>query len=210
MDKLDLKKALKALYAPSAKEPVLADVPSMQFLMIDGEGDPNESQAFQDAFPALYGMAYTLKFAARKAGLQDYVVMPPEALWWSDEAGGLDLADKSQWQWTLMIAQPDFIPEAMVAAAREQLEAKKDPAGLERLRFARYDEGRSAQVMHLGPYAEEGPTIERLHAFIRGQGFELRGKHHEIYLGDPRRTKPERLKTVVRQPVGEPGKDADP
>lgn len=201
MAKLDLKKQLKALYAPSAKEPARVDVPSMQFLMIDGEGDPNTSQAFQDAFPALYGMAYTLKFAAKKAGLQDYVVMPPEGLWWSDETGRLDLTDKSAWQWTLMIAQPDFITEAMVTAAREQLKSKKDPPGLERLRFERFDEGRCAQIMHIGPYADEGPTVERLHAFIRDQGLTPRGKHHEIYLGDPRRAKPERLKTVVRQPI---------
>ena len=132
MASIDLKRVYREHYSCPAR-PTEVDVPERPFLMVDGQGDPNTSQAFQDAFPALYGMAYTLKFAAKKAGLQDYVVMPPEALWWSEGSDRLDLSDKSEWLWTLMIAQPDHIDEAMVSAAREQLKAKKDPPGLERL-----------------------------------------------------------------------------
>ncbi len=203
--KLDLKKVLKEFYRPSAKEPVLVEVPPFGYLMVDGEGDPNSSEAFQAAMGALFTVGYTLKFMLKKdpeAATPDFAVMPPEALWWNTEQGLLDPDDKSVWRWTLMMLQPEFVTPEMVARAKAEARARKgDLPKLDDLRYERYEEGLSVQIMHVGPYDAEGPTIERLHAFARAQGCELHGKHHEIYLGDPRRTTPEKLKTVVRQPV---------
>ncbi len=200
MAKVDYKKELKHLYAASAKAPVMVEVPAMQFAMIDGEGDPNTSEAFQEAMGCLYGISYTLKFMLKAEG-HDWTVMPAEGLWWSDDMDDFVSGNKDGWQWTLMIMQPDVVTEAHYQAAVAQLREKKDPPGLEKLRFETFGEGLSAQIMHIGPYADEAPTIEALHAFIEADGKQRRGKHHEIYLGDPRRTKPEKLKTVVRQPV---------
>ncbi len=202
MKKLALRRELKHLYHASAKEPVLVDVPPMSFLMVDGDGDPNASPEFQQAVEALYGVSYTLKFMLKKGPQQiDYPVMALEGLWWDREGREFRPNDKSCWRWTLMMMQPDIITEEMVAAASEQVERRKHPPALSRLRFEGFHEGPSAQIMHLGPYAEEGPTIEKLHAFIRENGRRPQGKHHEIYLSDPRRAKPEKLRTVIRQPV---------
>jgi hypothetical protein len=202
--KLDLRKQLKHLYLPPSNKVMEVDVPAMTFLMLDGAGDPNSAAAFQDAIGALYGMAYTLKFASKKAGL-DYPVMPLEALWWMERAGeivGFNFeADKGSFLWTMMIMVPDQVSAADVESAREDLRRKRNPAALDRVRFERFEEGLSAQVMHLGPYDAEAPTIERLHRFIADQGCEPRGKHHEIYMGDPRRSAPEKLRTVIRQPM---------
>jgi len=200
MAKLDLKRELKHLYASKRGVCVLVDVPPQQFLMLDGQGDPNGSDAFQDACGALYGMSYTLKFAMKATG-QDYGVMPLEGLWWADDMASFSLDRRGEWRWRLMILQPDFVTAEDVAAAREQLRKKKDPPLLDDVRFERLEEGLSAHVLHVGPYADEGPTIEALHQFIADQGRKPRGKHHEVYLGDPRRTAPEKLKTVIRQPV---------
>ena len=203
--KLDLKKVLKEFYRPSAKEPVLVEVPPLSYLMVDGEGDPNSSEAFQAAMGALFTVGYTLKFMLKKgpeATTPDYAVMPPEALWWNTEQGLLELEDKSAWHWTLMMLQHEFVTPVMVDRARAQAQARKgDLPKLDDLRLERYEEGLSVQIMHVGPYEAEGPTVERMHAFAREQGCAPLGKHHEIYLGDPRRTAPEKLKTVVRQPV---------
>lgn len=202
MSKIDLKKELKHLYQPSPNEVVLLDVPRMNFLMIDGQGDPNTSQEFQEATNALYGVSYGIKFALKKQGLgPEYTVMPLEGLWWMAGGGEFDMEARDAWCWTLMIMQPDHITGQVVERATAQLKEKKDPPGLSGMRFEPFHEGLSAQIMHIGPYADEGPTIQRIHDFAKEQGFRLRGKHHEIYLGDPRRTKPERLKTVLRQPV---------
>ena len=200
MEKLDLKKQLKHLYSPSAKKASIVEVPPMNFLMIDGQGHPTESEEYPIAMQALYGLSYTIKFASKfKLGV-DYVVMALEGLWWTGDTPDFK-EDEGPWKWTSMIMQPDHITAEFVEQAREELAAKKDPPALDRVRFERFDEGLSAQIMHIGPYSAEAPTIERLHAFIHESGYELRGKHHEIYLGDPRRTAPERLKTVLRQPV---------
>ncbi|HVO41415.1 MAG TPA: GyrI-like domain-containing protein [Aggregatilineales bacterium] len=203
--KLDLKKDLKHLYNPSAKEVVLMDVPPMNFLMVDGHGDPNESQPFQEAMEALYAVAYTLKFASKAGGI-DYTVMPPEGLWWMDDMREFSMAAKDRWQWTLMIMQPDHITAEMVRQAVEDIQEKKNPPALEKLRFERFHEGLAAQIMHIGPYDAEEPTIARIHAWITAHGYDFHGagKHHEIYLGDPRRTAPDKLKTVLRQPVIQP------
>jgi len=202
MKKLDLKKELKRLYSPSPKEPVLVDVPDMNFLMVDGAGDPNTAQEYKDSIEVLYAMSYTLKFMVKKEDPEhDYTVMPLEGLWWGDDPNFLLVGEKDTWNWTSMIMQPEFVTEKHVAGAVEQVKKKKDPVALLKCRCESFHEGLSAQIMHIGPYAEEEPTIKRLHAFIEEQGHRPRGKHHEIYLSDPRRAAPEKLKTVVRQPV---------
>ena len=201
MAKIDFKKQLKHLYSPSAKQPSLVDVPEMNFLMIDGSGDPNTCQEYQEAIPALYAASFTGKFAVKKARGIDYVVPPLEGLWWAEDMAQFGTADKDSWLWTAMIMQPEWVTPALVADVITQLQAKKDLPALAKMRLESYAEGLSAQIMYVGPYSEEGPTIEKLHQFIADSGHELRGKHHEIYLSDPRRTQPEKLKTVIRQPV---------
>jgi hypothetical protein len=199
---LDFKRQLKHLYQPSAKEFVVVDVPPMQFLMIDGHGDPNTAQEYQDALEALYAVAYTLKFASKKALGMDYVVPPLEGLWWAEDMDVFTASsDKSTWDWTMMIMQPEWVTQEMFEEAVAQVEKKKNPPALPRLRLETYDEGSAVQIMHIGPYAAEGPTIARMHAFIAENGYEPAGKHHEIYLSDPRRTAPEKMKTVLRQPI---------
>ena len=201
MPKTDLKKELKHLYSPSAKEVALVEVPEMNFLMVDGAGDPNSSPAFQEAVEALYGVSYTLKFSVKKGGGPDYAVAPLEGLWWMDDPKGFDVDKKDQWKWTLMIAQPDFITSSMVEDAVKQVKGKKDSPSLAGIRFDTHDEGAAVQIMHIGPYAEEGPTIAKLHDFSEQNGYELTRKHHEIYLSDPRRCAPEKMKTILRHPV---------
>jgi hypothetical protein len=200
MTKLDLIKTLKPLYNPSAKEPALVEVPPLNFLLADGEGDPNTSQDFHEIMMALYGAAYTLKFGLKKAAGFDWKVMPLEGLWWMENMAEFSLERKEDWLWTLMIAQPDFITPDQVEVAKAELQRKKNPPSLSQVRFERYEEGSAAQIMHIGPFSEERPTIARLHEFIAQSGHQLRGKHHEIYLSDPRRTPPEKLKTIIRQP----------
>jgi len=204
VEKVDLKKELKHLYSPSAKEVALVDVPEMSFLAIDGAGYPGTSQEYQDAMMALYGVTYTLKFSL-KNDVGDFTVMPLEGLWWAgDMAAFAQEARKDEWKWTSMIALPDFVTQEHVDDAKGQLlEKRGNVPGLEKLRLERFAEGLSMQTMHIGPYSEETPNIQRLHAYMDEHGYTFNGKHHEIYLGDPRRTKPERLKTVIRQPVKE-------
>jgi len=205
MQTLDLKKNLKPLYQPSARDFSLISIPPMNFLMIDGSGNPNTAPEYAEAVNALYSVAYTLKFKIKKELAIDYPVMPLEGLWWMDDMRLFTAATKDEWKWTMMILQPDPITPALVAAAAAEAARKKDLPALPRLRLERYDEGRAAQILYFGPYADEGPTIQRLHAFIHIQGGELHGKHHEIYLGDPRRTAPEKLRTVIRQPMSQGG-----
>ena len=203
MKKIDYKKELKHLYLPSTKQCELVEVPTMNFLMIDGAGDPNTTQAYEEAVEALYAVSYTLKFMIKKGEQAvDYTVMPLEGLWWVPNMAEFSVSRKDKWLWTALIMQPEFVSAALVDAAIVETAEKKNPAALPRLRFKPYQEGLAAQIMHIGPYADEAPTIAKLHAFIAEQGHTLRGKHHEIYLSDPRRTAPEKLKTVIRQPVG--------
>jgi len=203
MEKLDLKKQWKHLYGAKPGAIVTVDVPALTYLMVDGEGDPNTSKAFQEAVEALYSLSYTLKFTLKKSPRAiDYGVMPLEGLWWADDPRAFYEAKKSTWKWTAMIVQPDFIAQAQVDAAMEEVRKKKNPVGLDRVRFETLTEGPSAQVLYEGPFADEGPTIQRMHDFIHAAGKELHGKHHEIYLSDPRRTAPEKLKTILRQPMG--------
>jgi hypothetical protein len=202
MIKLDLRKQLKHLYNPSASEPALIDVPPMTFACIEGRGDPNGPE-FAAATGALYAFSYTIKFLVKKERAIDYPVMALEGLWSVEGKADFAMGDykkRDAWLWTLMIMQPEAAAPDLWPVALEQA-ARRGTPSLERLRFERVHEGRSAQIMHIGPYSTEPATVTRLHAFIRAQGLRPRGRHHEIYLGDPRRSAPEKLKTVLRHAV---------
>ena len=203
MDKIVFKKELQHLYNPSSREFSTVEVPEMQFLMVDGHGDPNTAQAYQDAVEALYAVAYKLKFMSKKQMEKDYVVPPLEGLWWAEDMETFTVKrDKSTWDWTMMIMQPDWITPEMFAQAVAEVQKKKDLPALSKVRLEPYAEGLAVQILHIGSYDDEAPTLERLHReFIPQNGYVMTGKHHEIYLGDPRKVAPEKLKTVLRQPV---------
>jgi hypothetical protein len=196
--KLDLRKQLKHLYSASASRPETIEVPQFNYIMIDGRGDPSASD-FSDAIGALYSLSYTLKFKIKKEKAIDYPVMALEGLWWGDFPG-FNVADKASWNWTAMIMQPKPVTQALFRKAVEEATRKKDLKALGVARLEALHEGLSAQVMHVGPYSAAGPTIERLHDYIKVNGGRLRGKHHEIYLGDPRRAASSKLRTIMRQP----------
>lgn len=201
MKKIDLRKELGTLYRPRKGAIVEVEVPPLRYLMIDGQGDPNTSQAYTDAVEALFSVSYTAKFMVKKGPqAMDYAVMPLEGLWWANDMSTFNAEDKSDWKWTLMMMQPDFVSEEVITKAIAQVREKKQLPALRHLRLETYSEGRCAQVLHMGPFSEEGPTIERLHAFI-GERSGLRGKHHEIYLSDIRRAAPKNWKTIIRQPM---------
>jgi hypothetical protein len=204
MTKIDFKKTMKEFYGPRKGKFVVVDVPEMNFLMIDGHGDPNTSIDYKAAVEALYAVSYGLKFALKPQGL-DYVVAPLEGLWWAEDMALFSVYDKQAWLWTMMILQPTEVTAELVAQVSDEQAAKKDLPAIAKLRFESYREGLSVQTMYVGAYADEGPTIANMHVFIEEQGYEPAGKHHEIYLGDPRRTAPEKLKTVIRQPVRKVG-----
>ncbi|MGW2717729.1 GyrI-like domain-containing protein [Streptomyces sp. NPDC001492] len=202
MPALDLLKELKDLYRPPVGKAVLAEVPEQNFLMVDGTGDPHTSTGYRAAVEALYTASYALKFAVKRgpSGF-DYKVMPLEGLWWTPDMADFSVDRKQDWLWTMMIAQPPVVTAGLVARTLSDPKLRKEAKALPWLRFEPFTEGLVAQIMHVGPYTAEGPTVAALHAFIAEQGRALAGKHHEIYLGDPRRTAPERLRTVLRQPV---------
>lgn len=195
--------AQPASFAPvlfkARKDPEIVEIPDTWCLTLSGVGAP-ESPAFQQAVEALYGLAYTLKFQQKAAG-QDFKVPPLEGLWWSEPPEAFARTPREKWRWQLLIRMPEGIPAEQVAAARGQAAAKKKNARILDVAFARFAGGTVAQVLHVGPFSEEGPVIERLHAFIAAQGYRLRGRHHEVYLSDFRRTPPEKLRTILRQPV---------
>jgi len=203
MAKKDLSNEMQELYFPPSKEPVAVKVPKMNFLMVDGKGDPNSSKDFQEAIGALYSLAYTMKFMLKLGPKKiNFVVMPLEALWWADDMKDFMTANKGAWKWTAMIMQPSHVTRDLLAKAKEEIvRKKKDVPGLAKVRLEALEEGLSAQIMHIGPYNAERPTIEKLHKFIAENGHKPSGKHHEIYMSDPRRSKPEKLKTVIRQPM---------
>ncbi len=198
-DKTDLRKELKALYSPPKGRIVVVDVPPLGFLMVGGMGNPNSAPAYREALEALYAVAYTLKFDLKGKG-QDFAVGALEGLWWADDPGSFLTGDRDRWQWTMMIAVPDYVTETLVDAARAKAAARKDLPAAGKLRLARFDEGSSVQTLYIGPYSGEGATIAGLHARVAELGKRMHGRHHEIYLSDPRRTAPERLKTIIRQP----------
>ena len=198
---VDLKKELKQLYQPSAKEVGEVQVPSMNFLMIDGEGDPNTSRTYAETVEALFSVSYAIKFMVKKGTLAtDYGVMPLEGLWWADDMSSFSVNEKSEWKWTMMIMQPPFVTKEVIASAIAEVKKKKNPPALARMRVEQFSEGRCAQTLHIGPFSEEGPTIERVHQYIVARG-KRTGKHHEIYLSDIRKADPAKWKTVIRQPM---------
>ena len=201
MEKVDHKKLMKEFYKPP-RTPVIVDVPPLQFLMIDGQGYPGTSVEYQQAMEALYPMAYTLKFSLKKASVIDFTVMPLEGLWWAEDMEVFSIdSRKEEWLWTSMIMVPQEVTNEHYTEAVEVVRKKKNPVALPKMRLETYHEGDSVQVMHFGPFSEEGPVIEAMHQFAFNEGYKLRGKHHEIYLSDPRRTAPEKLRTVIRQPI---------
>ena len=201
-EKIDLKKQWKHLYQPRAGEIATVAVPPLTYLMVDGEGDPNHSKSFEQAVEALYSLAYTLKFSLKKSPRAvDYGVMPLEGLWWADDPREFLKSDKSAWKWTAMILQPEFISGADVDAAFDEVRRKKNPEALDQVRFESLQEGEAVQTLYLGAFSQEGPTIQRMHDAIHAAGKEIFGKHHEIYLSDPRRTAPDKLRTILRQPM---------
>jgi hypothetical protein len=211
MKTLDLKKQFKHLYQPSAKKIETVQVPNLQFAMIDGAIEkgqaPGTSPLFADATQTLYGLSYTLKFMLkkRKTNAIDYPVMALEGLWWVED-GFFDITVKDNWFYTLMIMQPEVITQEIFEEAREQVRKKKgDSEMLSKLSLKYFEEGLCVQVMHIGPYATEPATIDRMKEFMQENGLQdnvgPNGKHHEIYISDPRKAAPEKMKTVLRHPV---------
>jgi hypothetical protein len=197
---VDLKQNLKSLYS-AASHPQLVDVPPRKYLMIDGTGDPNTSGAFMTAIPTLYTLAYGLRAILKASQGVAYKVMPLEGRWWVPDLKHFDYGDRSNWQWTLMISLPEDATSEMFDAARQTAKRKKPDLPLNSVRLETLNEGLSAQILHVGPFANEPATIERLDAFIQAQGYSYAGKHHEIYLSDFQRAAPEKLKTIIRYPV---------
>ena len=201
-DKVDFKKEIDA-YRARAGQFRVVDVPDLQYLMVDGHGDPNAGTAFAAAVEALYPVAYRLKFASRSALGRDHVVMPLEGLWWADDMAAFTARrDKSRWSWTLMIMVPDWIGPDMVGDALDRVAAKGAPRRLRDVRLAPLSEGRCVQTLHVGSYDDEAGVLARMHdEVIPGHGLRMTGRHHEIYLSDARRVAPDKLRTILRQPV---------
>ncbi len=198
--KIDIKKQYKHLFAPK-REPHLVEVPRFQYLMIDGEGSP-QGAAFQDAIAALYSTAYGTKFRLKAAGRADFVVPPLEALWWADDESAFEENRRDEWHWTLMLIQPNHVSEEDIADALGELGKKgKTTAAHRNMRTEQLEEGRAVQCVYVGPYDSMGGAISAMQAFAAANGLKLAGKHHDVYLSDPRRTAPEKLKTVLRRPV---------
>jgi hypothetical protein len=202
MEKIDYKKRLKHLYAPSNKVVNLAAVPLMNFLIIEGQDACNGGQSFRDASEALIRLSYTIKFLVKKSDLElDYIAMPLEALWNTVDLKGLNPSEREDINWTLCIMQPDYVTPEIVEEGLEKTRKKKEMPFLDKVEFCTLNEGLCAQLMHLGPYSEEGESIDKLQAYLEVNGYDTIGRFHEIYLGDPRRAKPENLKTIIRQPI---------
>ncbi len=202
MKKMDFKNELKHLYQPHKKDFQIVEVPDMQFFKVDGHGDPNVAPEYTAAIEALYAMSYKVKFYSKKEE-KDYVVPPLEGLWWAEDMDSFSSArDKSLWDWTMMIMTPEWITAEMVTEARAEVIKKKELPALEKLRWDVYQEGLAVQILHLGSYDDEGPVLARLHdQWMPENGYLFNGLHHEIYLSDPRRVEPSKLKTILRQPI---------
>lgn len=205
--KLDLKRSLDA-YRAERDEFRVVDVPPLQYLMVDGHGDPNTAPAYREAIEALYPLAYALKFASRRELGRDYVVMPLEGQWWADDMTAFTAQrDKSQWHWTMLIMQPDWIDRSMLKAAADAVRTKATsarpvPKRLGEVRLETLDEGLCVQTLHVGAYDDEGPVLGRLHdELLPAEALRATGRHHEIYLSDARRVAPAKLRTILRQPV---------
>lgn len=202
MTKIDYKQQFKEFYSGKTGQPITLTIPPMNYIMIDGQGDPETGEEYMHAIQTLYPIAYTIKFYCKNQLGRDFSVMPLEGLWWAEDMSDFSKGNKHNWHWTAMIMQPDVVTQEIFATALHQTAAKKPLPSVDKVHFKSYDEGRVAQVMYVGPYAEEAETIQALHRYIAEQGGTLQNAkhHHEIYLGDPRRTAPERLRTIIRQP----------
>jgi hypothetical protein len=202
MEKVDFKKTLDSYKSQNHKFRIV-EIPKRQYLMVDGHGDPNSSKEFKDAIEALYPVAYKLKFASKQQLGKDYVVMPLEGLWWAEDMTKFTTArDKSEWDFTLMIMQPDWITEEMFAAAMKKVTEKNPPISIAKVRFETLNEATCVQTLHIGSFDDESAILDEMHnEFIPEQGCVMTGKHHEIYLSDFRKVAPEKLRTILRQPV---------
>jgi len=197
----DVKRELKRIYAPRNTDWALVDVPEQRFLAIDGHGDPNTSAEYARAVEALYAVAYTIKFASKDNG-RDLVVAPLEGLWWAENPEVFTTRAKDSWNWRMLISQPDWVTDDMIAEAKDVAKKKKGLPAIAGVRRETLHEGTCAQVLHIGPYDDEGPVLARLHdTWLAENGLRMSGLHHEIYLGDPRRADPAKLRTILRQPV---------
>jgi hypothetical protein len=197
--KLELRKTLKEFYNPPAGAASLVELPPLKYIMVDGHGEPGV-ESFQQAMGVLYNVAYTMKFRAKKLLKKDYDMMAPEGLWWM-KGKKFDMAYRDKWLWTLMILVPDFVDDKLFRETVEEVRRKKNPPGLDLARLETMNESTCVQILHVGSYASEPQSIAKLDAFAKEHGYKMVGKHHEIYLGDPRRAAPSKLKTIVRHPV---------
>jgi hypothetical protein len=202
MDKVDFKKTLDS-YRATVGEFRVVNVPERRYLMIDGHGDPNVSPAYVETLESLYPVAYKMKFASKQDLDRDYVVPPLEGLWWAEDMAAFTTGrDKSQWDWTMMLMVPDWVGHAIFVAAVEKVGTKNPPPRLEAVRLEALTEGQCVQTLHLGSFDDEAEVLANMHDdFIPSHGLQLSGKHHEIYLSDPRKTIPTKLRTILRQPV---------
>ena len=202
MTPYDVKRELKHCYAPKNLDWELVDVPEQRFIAVDGRGDPNTSADYAGAVEALYAVAYTIKFASKRTIDRDFVVGPLEGLWWAGDPQVFASRAKDSWQWRMLISQPEWITEDMIDDAKHVAQTKKGLPVIADVRHETLRERSSAQVLHVGPYDEEGPVLARLHdEWLDANKLRMSGLHHEIYLSDRRRTDPARLKTILRQPV---------
>ncbi|MDL2246420.1 GyrI-like domain-containing protein [Methanobrevibacter sp. OttesenSCG-928-K11] len=201
ISKIDFKKEFKEIYSPSKKEVSFVNVPKFKYLTIDGEGDPNTSQEYSDSIEALMSVSFKTKFIMKKEFNKDYVVMPLQGLWWQEDMENFSVDDKSSWKCTSLIMQPDFVNENHIKQATEETILKKDLPSIDKLEFREIEEGLVAQILHIGPFSEEGPTVQKLHDEIFDNDYKFNGLHHEIYLSDIRRANPDKLRTIIRQPI---------
>ncbi len=199
LTKFELRKSLREFYNPPAGEANLVEMPAMKYVMVDGDGEPG-GKSFQEAMAVLYTVACTMKFRSKRVLKKDYDMMAPEGLWWM-KGGKVDMSRRDKWRWTLMIVVPDFVSDKLFRDSVAEVRSKKNPPGLDKARLETLEERTCVQIMHIGPYASEPESVAKLEAFNKAHGYKMVGKHHEIYFGDPRRSAPSKLKTVIRHPV---------
>jgi len=202
VDKFDLKKTLSDYFKARSETFTLVKIPKCNYLMVDGKGDPNTALEYADAIELLYGVSYTLKFLSKKEIGVDYVVPPLEGLWWAEDMSTFERREKAKWSWTMMIMVPHEVSKTLVKEAVREFSGKKPAADVSKLRFDSLTEGLSVQVLHIGPYDAEGPILSKLHnEYMPENNYVFNGKHHEIYLSDPRKSAPSKLRTILRQPI---------
>lgn len=199
MEKIDLKKVNKVAYTGKS-EPQIVTIPPMKYVLVSGKGDPNNSEEFEQAVGVIYALAYTMKFESKKKE-RDFVVAPMEGQWWAEDLNDFKDANRDNWLWNLMIALPDHIDKEDFENAKSIVKRKKNPSGLEKAKFEVMEDGTVVQVKYIGPYSEEAATIAGMHHYAEERGYRLRGRHREVYLSDPRKTDPGKLKTIIRHPV---------